>query len=88
MAFSHQLNKNSDAQCGLTQVSSPFSNSASVRLISAWLCYPLNTHVKMPPDKKPSWFTAPQGAMKEVTGCGFHEARDKFNTLLLVPCLH
>lgn len=63
---------------------SPLSNPASMRLMSVWLCYKLNMLIKVPPDKKPFWFiTAPQDAMKEVTGCGFHEARDKFNTLLL-----
>lgn len=72
MGYPHQLNQNSDAQCGLTQVSSPL------------LCYLLNMHAKVPPDKEPFWFiTALQDAMKEVTGCGCHEARDKFNTLLL-----
>lgn len=43
-----------------------------------WLCYPLSTHTKVPPDKKPFWLIiAPHDAMKEVTGY------NKFNTLLL-----
>lgn len=84
MGCPHWLNQNFDAQCGLTQVSSPLSNPASMRLMCVWLCYTSNIHINVPPDKKPFWFiTTLQDAMKEVTGCGFHEARDKFNTLLL-----
>lgn len=34
--------------------------------------------------QNPLWLlTALQDAVEEVTGCGFHEARDKCNTLLL-----
>lgn len=84
MGYPHQLNQNLDAQHGLTQVSSPFSNSDSMRLMFAWLCYPLSQHAKVPPDKEPFWFiTALQDATKEVPGWGCQEARDKFNTLLL-----
>lgn len=40
--------------------------------------------MKGPPDKKPFWFiTARQDAVDHVSGCDFHEARDKFNMLLL-----
>lgn len=38
----------------------------------------------MPPDKKPFWFMAAlQVAVGDGTCRGFHEARDKFSTLLL-----
>lgn len=84
MGYPHWLNQNFDAQCGLTQVSSTLSNPTSMKLMCVWLRYTSNIHIKVPPDKKPFWFIAAlQDAMKEVTGCGFHKARDKFNTLLL-----
>lgn len=47
MGHPYQLNHNSDTQHGLTQVSSPVSNPASIRLMSAWLCYPLNRHIEV-----------------------------------------
>lgn len=78
MGHPYQLNHNSDTQHGLTQVSSPVSNPASIRLMSAWLCYPLNRHIEVPPDKKAFWFiVARQDAMKEVMSCSFHQACDK-----------
>ena len=84
MGYLHSLSQNSDAHGGLTQVSSPFSKPALVKLTCVWRCSPPGTCMKGPPDKKPFWFiTAPQEAVDQVAGCDFHEACDQFNTVLL-----